>query len=52
MDDSELMSMLERENRELKEENKKLRQIISTLNQVINRLINRYIKENKIAYNG
>ncbi|HIX15934.1 MAG TPA: hypothetical protein H9740_09490 [Candidatus Hungatella pullicola] len=49
MDDSELMSMLERENRELKEENKKLRQIISTLNQVINRLINRYIKENKIA---
>jgi predicted nuclease with TOPRIM domain len=47
MSDTDKIKYMEMENERLMEENRKLRNVITKLNQTLNRLIDNYIKSDK-----
>lgn len=47
--EKEKLRLIEMENAKLKDENVKLRRVIGTLNQTVNRMIQRYISVNSVA---
>ncbi len=50
MSDKEMLLILERENRKLKEDNETLQQIVLQMRSTINRLIGQYITKSNAEY--